>query len=512
MKSIKHFLERWGIHCFLLPVFFVLHNYKQYYGLVSGSVAMDIAWKIMTIVVLSFLLLLLLVRHANRAMQVVTVLGAVYFFFGVIKDFIEKTLHLGFFSRYIILVPVLLVIIIVLIVIVARKKTFSRSNLFQNVLLFLFILFDAVSLVAAGSGFFLKQNLLVKKDILSVDQLPTPAATPDVYYLLLDSYPGTSYLKEYMQYDNSPFNFALEQRGFHVIAKPTSNYNRTAFSLASTLNFEYLPAITANHALASKEYNQARLSIEYAAVPAVFNKLGYSFYNLSVFDFPGQPSIRRESFLTMPERNVLLFNTFWERVKKDLLWNIITGNYVIQSIQDKARKAADELRKGEVQKRDYNNRIIDSMLQVPAIKSTAPKFIYAHVYLPHPPFFYDRNGKENDPAYVVTEASLKNKELFLSYLEYTNKIVLNIVDSLQHKSAKQPVIILQSDHGFRDFTGGPAAHEVYFTNYSAFYFPDKEYGQLYDTMSNVNTFPVLFNKYFNTHIPLQPDTSVFLAY
>jgi hypothetical protein len=29
-------------------------------------------------------------------------------------------------------------------------------------------------------------------------------------------------------------------------------------------------------------------------------------------------------------------------------------------------------------------------------------------------------------------------------------------------------------------------------------------------MSNINTFPILFNKYFNSKIPLQKDSCVFL--
>jgi hypothetical protein len=72
------------------------------------------------------------------------------------------------------------------------------------------------------------------------------------------------------------------------------------------------------------------------------------------------------------------------------------------------------------------------------------------------------------------------------------------------------LIILQSDHGFTDFEGGPSKPALFFKNYSAFYFPDKNYSSLYDTMSNINTFPVIFNKYFGMNIPLQKDTSVFV--
>jgi hypothetical protein len=112
----------------------------------------------------------------------------------------------------------------------------------------------------------------------------------------------------------------------------------------------------------------------------------------------------------------------------------------------------------------------------------------------------------------MTPESLKNKSLFLSYLKYTNKIILEITRKIIQDSGDNALIVLQSDHGFRDFAGGPSLPHLFFKNYSAFYFPDKNYSTLYDTMSNINTFPILLNKYFNTKFPLQPDTAVFLPY
>ena len=98
----------------------------------------------------------------------------------------------------------------------------------------------------------------------------------------------------------------------------------------------------------------------------------------------------------------------------------------------------------------------------------------------------------------MTEESQKNKPLFFSYLKYTNKTILEIVNSIIQNSEGNAVVILQSDHGYRDFEGALNFPETFFKNYSAFYFPDKNYSAIYDTISNINNFPVLFNKYFNT--------------
>ena len=43
MLQMKSVLGKYGVHCFMLPVFFVLHGYLQYDGLVSVSAAMKAA-------------------------------------------------------------------------------------------------------------------------------------------------------------------------------------------------------------------------------------------------------------------------------------------------------------------------------------------------------------------------------------------------------------------------------------------------------------------------------------
>ncbi|HYM93871.1 MAG TPA: sulfatase-like hydrolase/transferase [Chitinophagaceae bacterium] len=510
MQRIKSFLERWGIHCFLLPVFFALHNYIQYYGLVSPAVTLHIFIKIFFLVVIFFLLLLAIIRNVNKSMQLTTLAGFIILFFGVMKDFLNDTLKIHFLARYTILLPTLTLLTIILVILILKKKNFKKNNLFQNILLLVFIFADSLTLLTSASNYFLKKNLLVEPDTLIFSRLTAPAGRPDVYYLLFDCYPGTDFLQDYMQFDNSFLNSTLEKKGFYVVKNPKSNYNRTAFSLSSTLNFQYLNKIRNNTAATSKDYSQARLTIEYAEVPEIFKYLNYKMYNLSIFDFPGEPAIYRESFLTLPESDVLMYNTLPERIKNDILWNFVSVKNKDGSVKKRSQKAEDEFVADESKKRDFNNKVVDSLLKVPAAKSGGPKFVYAHFYLPHPPFFYDKDGKANDLKHVVTAESFKNKDLFLSYLEYTNKIILRIADTLLSQPCKTPIIIIQSDHGFQDFDGGPTTPYLYFKNYSAFYFPDKNYSTLYDTLSNVNTFPLLLNKYFEANISLQKDTSVFL--
>ena len=512
MQQLKTFFEKWGIHSFLLPVFFIIHNYTQYYGMVSVGIAFKTLGEIFLFVVVFFLLVQAKIRNINKSLQLTTLAGFVFLFFGVVKDFLTLTLKIKLLSKYSVLLPLTLLITIFFWIVILKKKDFKKSNLFQNVLLIILILVDAGSLFFSQDKFSLNKNQLVKNNIVDINKLTASDNKPDVYYLLFDCYPGTSFLKNYMQYDNSSLTDTLQNKGFHVINNPKSNYNRTAFSLASTLNFEYLQKIKNNVSIQSKNYNQAQLATKYSVVPKMFTKLGYKVYNLSIFDIDNQKSMEKETFLTLPDQRFLLYNTLFERIQNDLFWNLVTGKYQVKFIQKMVAVKKQEVVDEQLKKRTFNNKVIDSLQKIPSIQEADPKFIYAHFYLPHPPFFYTENGEGNDLNFIVTEESLTDQKMFLSYLRYTNRVMLTLINKILKDSKKPPVIIVQSDHGFRDFKDGPKMPYLFFKNYSAFYFPDKNYSMLYDTLSNINTFPIIFNKYFNTNIPLQKDTSTFLAY
>jgi len=503
----KNGIQYSGLHSFLLPVFFVLHNYIQYYGLVSAATAYSILGELLVVFLLISLLFLLFTRNISKSLLLATVSGIFLLFYGVIKDFLKITLGFPFAARYVILLPLLLLATAGLCLLVLKKKEFKKIIFFLNTLLTIFIIIDGISLLFSSNSFS-GNNLLVKQNILNTHNLPVAAEKPDIYYLLFDCYPGTAYLREYMQYDNTPLDMALMNTGFYVVKNSRSNYHGTALSLSSALNFEYLQKIIPDIPTDPKQYNEAQLSINHAVVPEVFARQGYKIYNLSIFELGGQSPLYKENFLSLPERQILLYNTITERVRHDISWNFTAWKLNIPFFRKTLVPQSRAVVENAAARRNFNNTVIDSVLRISSQKGK-PKFIYAHFYLPHPPFFYDKDGKNNNMDSVVTPGQMRSKPLFLAYLEYTNRIMLTIINKILQDSVNKPVIIVQGDHGFRDFINGPLEHKLYFKNYSAFYFPDKDYSRLYDTLSNINTFPLIFNKYFNTRIPLQKDSTIF---
>ena len=136
-----------------------------------------------------------------------------------------------------------------------------------------------------------------------------------------------------------------------------------------------------------------------------------------------------------------------------------------------------------------------------------PVFVYAHFLVPHAPFLFDSTGKVKPEG----EWASTDHRLYLDQLKYTNLLIRDLCTALIKEARRPRIIILQGDHGYRNFNAKDnLPGSVEFRNLNAFYFPDKEYSMLHDSISNVNTFRVVLNKYFNANLPLLKDTTIFL--
>jgi hypothetical protein len=87
------------------------------------------------------------------------------------------------------------------------------------------------------------------------------------------------------------------------------------------------------------------------------------------------------------------------------------------------------------------------------------------------------------------------------------------MDTLLAASKKPPIIILQSDHGPSSLidTENPdkSNHFERMSILNAYHFPGPNPPAVYDSISPVNTFRLIFNRYFETQYPLLPDRSYY---
>ena len=90
--------------------------------------------------------------------------------------------------------------------------------------------------------------------------------------------------------------------------------------------------------------------------------------------------------------------------------------------------------------------------------------------------------------------------------------MMEILKSLLGRDGKKPIVVLISDHGNRwGLTRGGWPQETLmdldfpYLNLCAIYYPDGDYRQLYPSLSLVNVFRVVFNKYIKTNFPILDD-------
>jgi hypothetical protein len=152
------------------------------------------------------------------------------------------------------------------------------------------------------------------------------------------------------------------------------------------------------------------------------------------------------------------------------------------------------------------------------------KFVFVHLWAPHPPFVFDETGNpiQPDTPYSPGDATGfigTKQEYFSGYngeTSYLNSQLKVIIDGILSRSKQPPIIILQGDHG-------PGIHTSFlnvedtclqerFSILNAYYFPDGDYSTVAESVTPVNSFRIIFNKYFGTELPLLEDRHYYSAW
>ena len=137
----------------------------------------------------------------------------------------------------------------------------------------------------------------------------------------------------------------------------------------------------------------------------------------------------------------------------------------------------------------------------------------AHVLLPHPPYVFKRDG-----SFLPSEeeARTTDRQGYVNQLIATNAHITAVIDRVLADSKQPPIIVLQGDEGpypegtkkdsFNWHRASPAQLRVRSGILNAYYLPEgRGRSGLYDSITPVNSFRVIFNEYFGTGLPLLPD-------
>jgi len=472
-------------------------------------------------VVLIWLVFRLILRDWHKAAFISSLILLVFFTYGHIFTYLEDVTVMGYnFGRHRVLIGLSLIGIGLVIILLLRvKQPLTKVTQALNIISLVALAFPVTQLgvfagraaIQASSKKGLVSEAIIKNELsgLSVPEGQTP---PDIYYLVFDTYTRDDTLNTYFQVDNAPFLTQLEEMGFYVARCGQSNYALTQPSLASSLNLDYLDKLGLE-VIDINNPGQMNLLLRGNAVRYALHRLGYQIVGVESGFSPTEwedadvyLSTRRgvgNAILTggiNPFEAILLKTSvgiFLYEYKPQL-------SYEMQSFLDTAYT-------------EHRSRILyalDELAEVSEIPG--PKFVFAHLLIPHSPFVFGANGEivgRKQPFTLNDDAEIRDPDKyrkgFRDQLAYTNRRILPILRSILAKSTVPPIIILQGDHGTK---AQVSSRNARLTILNAYHLPGNSRMALYPEITPVNTFRIIFDQYFGGQLPLLNDVSYFSQY
>jgi hypothetical protein len=312
----------------------------------------------------------------------------------------------------------------------------------------------------------------------------------------------------------------LQARGFYVAAESRSNYGQTALSLSSTLSLDYINFLSETNGEQSRNRGVLAQMIKKSLVQDLLESEGYRMIALqSGYE---RTEIRRADLSwSLDEeadpytRALLAFSPFE---------SLLLESTMVRAVLDLQLARLESLRAAvsDAEYRAHRERVLYTFRKLAEIPDLEGRyFVFAHIVSPHPPFVFDRQGNAlvSDHTYQIADGDSypgtrqEYLERYPEQVQFINRRLMEVIDAILRESDPPPVIILQGDHG-------PGAYLVWdsptqsnlrerFGILNAYYFPGGDQGWLYSSITPVNTFRVVLNRYFGKDYELLPDESYF---
>jgi hypothetical protein len=487
------------LHCFLIPVYFIFHNYVDFLSLVDFS---KLTTSVIIWLALPFLLLgiyMLIYKEFSKAALATSWLLLVFFFAGPLMKELKNLPYINVLSKYSVFIPVLfLSLILVHRTLYKKQESFKKAHLFIFIMLTVLICFDVVKYFIIKSNPLHHTSIKTTTPLLKRNTLSDTIQKPDIYFLVFDEHPSAASVKTLFDFDNIPLDSSLENMGFKISPFAHSAYSYTAMSICSNLGLTEFAKPRGND-YNFKDILKAELLIKQNVLVPFLEQNNYGFVNASIFSTDKYPSpFREEMFWTRPE-DMVRKQTLFLRIHEDLGWNYtwLIKNKFIEEINQKIKIETDAAQKVV--------SLLDSTLTV---THNTPLFFYGHFMLPHSPNKYDSTGNINHWSYQSYTAKHSKKETYISQLKYTRNFIIETARKIITKNKKPMVLIIQGDHGYRMFNREKYSTSHKFSILSAIYFSDKDYNEIPDDLYAPNTMRIVLNKYFNTNLPLLYNTTL----
>ncbi|MEW6094748.1 MAG: hypothetical protein AB1531_12370 [Chloroflexota bacterium] len=487
MKRATNTILHLPWYVFLFSVYPVLSLYAQNVTEVQNSYL----WRpLATSLVGTFLALLvcrLLFKNWYMASIVTSIATIMFFAYGHVYIGLKNISLAIPFVRHRLLLPIWAILFVIGIWMITRGyRQPERATSVLNLVAIIALLFPIVQ-----TGNYLIHQRGAEQDVprrgFAGLVLPADQRAPDIYYIILDAYGNTQTLTELMDFDNAEFLDALRNQGFYVANCSQSNYASTQLSLVSSLNLDYLTAFGDAFVPGSGDDSNLSAYLKGNATRYTLDALGYQIIAFET-GFAWSEWYDADLYLSLSRTLWRGYNEFEDLlVKTTALRALYDMNILLKP---------DEVTSPHYERVLY---VLESLKVLPSMPG--PKFVFVHLLMPHDPFDFNEDG-----TYFTGSWSSGSREPYFEgyrrQVIYISKVIPEVTASIIANSPTPPVIIIQGDHGpsyyYSDVERMGILNAYYLPNGSEF---------LYETITPVNTFRILFNAYFGGNFDLLEDVS-----
>ncbi|MGD8822734.1 MAG: sulfatase-like hydrolase/transferase [Anaerolineales bacterium] len=522
---IKSF-KRWSpIHPLLMALFPVLSLYASNVDQIPFS---NVVRSLVLAGVLAGLVVLLswvLLRRWDKSVALASILLAIFFIYGHVYMFLKPASIWGFaLGRHRFLIPVSLLLAALAWWRLRRAENVKRLNLILAAMTLAAILPPIVTILsyqASQTASSLAPPEWIDQESMVSTEMDQ-SELPDIYYIILDSYARSDILSEYYDYDNSDLINFLEDRGFYVAHQSRSNYVNSISSLTSSLNMQYLDVLIPNfmdseHPQVPDKYlrmSKVRYFLESLGYSTVAFTTGYLHTELTDADYFLLPASTTFQDLvgqgTVNAFEVLLMRTtaILPLIEFDAAMGEGNSTFLVR-LSNKPLEVQAYLILS----------LFENLEDV--YKIEGPKFVFAHIISPHPPYSFLPDGSMNPNAGSphFFNSSLPPEESIEGYLGQVSFVswrIEEVIDTILDNSTRPVVIILQADHGpaiqYRMINDKVRNYHERTAILNAIYAPPACQQQLYQGLTPVNTFRILLDCLFGENYDVLPDRHFFSNY
>jgi hypothetical protein len=315
----------------------------------------------------------------------------------------------------------------------------------------------------------------------------------DIYFLVFDRYGSADAIERRFNITDNELYGWLRERGFQVPANSHANYRATDFSLAATLNMQLLDNLTREVGRDSDDRTAAQEMLREHEVGRFLKSQGYRYYQIASWYGPSR------SIAIADENLVYGVASEFESVFRDT--TILPAIDRVRGVVSAEPTFRDRHREGAL----FGFRQLRRVATAPG-----PKFVFAHILLPHDPYVFKADGS---PVAAAEEKTAPERQLYAGQLAFANSQIKEIVGYLlAGPEETRPIVIIEGDEGplmcqrIDCVMSTPEYLRIRLGNLVAMYLPGVE-EVLPDTFTSVNTFRVVLREYFGAELEPLPDRS-----